>query len=106
MTLTSPRLPEKLAKLRPPFAQCRTKADVLIEWTDARPEPIQAEVDAVTDLQIDDAIKQANADSLYVSPEFVAIVKVINKILDGTLTTPLNKAQWLTRLNAELDAQG
>jgi hypothetical protein len=40
-----------------PDPQCRTKEGVITEWTDARPQPTQAEIDAVSMSDVNDKEK-------------------------------------------------
>jgi hypothetical protein len=45
-----------------PEPQCHTKEDQIIEWTDARPQPTQAEIDAVSMSDVNDAEKDARKE--------------------------------------------
>lgn len=47
-----------------PDPQCRTKGNQIIEWTDARPQPTDDEINAVLDADVQAAIDDALLDRL------------------------------------------
>jgi hypothetical protein len=46
-----------------PEPQCRTESGIVTEWRDARPQPSQGEIDAVTDAQVLDQEAETQLDN-------------------------------------------
>lgn len=60
-----------------PEPQCRTTKNTIFDWTDARQQPPQVEIDAVTDQQVEDGEldKEAN-NSLAVSKKGMLLFEI------------------------------
>ena len=57
-----------------PEPQCETREDEILNWKDSRPQPTQAELDAVTQAQIDSTKKESRLRGKFTSREDTSLL--------------------------------
>ena len=61
-----------------PEPQCRTKNGVITEWTDSRPQPTDAEIDAVDIVDVEAVEAQKEEDNFNFPDVMITIAKALH----------------------------